>query len=147
MKLIHTLSAFDVFGPEKTVLNECAELSRAGWETEVVNFWHEDDIPIKAKALARGVAYSCIVSSGRFDPAAIRSFVLRLQDAGRPLVHSHGYKADIYSLFAARLATLWAIPVSSRYGATHRARPAFSLPRLCPCVELPAAPCCGGRRC
>ena len=104
MKLIHTLSAFDVFGPEKTVLNECAELSRAGWETEVVNFWHEDDIPIKTKALARGVAYSCIVSRGRFDPAAIRSFFLRLQDAGRPLVHSHGYKADIYSLFAARLA-------------------------------------------
>ena len=104
MKLIHTLSAFDVFGPEKTVLNECAELTRAGWETEIVNFWHVDDTPIRAKAMARGIGYSCIVSGGRFDPGAVYALVRRLRSQGRPLVHSHGYKADLYSLLAARIA-------------------------------------------
>ncbi len=104
MKLIHTLSAFDVFGPEKTVLNECATLARNGWDTEVVNFWDTEDTPIAAKARARGVPYSCIVSRGKFDFAAIRALQKRILGNGRPLVHSHGYKADLYSLLAARMA-------------------------------------------
>ena len=78
MKLIHTLSAFDVFGPEKTVLNECATLARNGWDTEVVNFWDTEDTPIAAKARARGVPYSCIVSRGKFDFAAIRALQKRI---------------------------------------------------------------------
>lgn len=104
MKLIHTLSAFDVFGPEKTVLNECGALAREGWDTEIVNFWNVEDTPIGAKAKARGVAYSCIVSGGKFDPSAIRALQERIRSQGRPLVHSHGYKADLYSLLAARRA-------------------------------------------
>lgn len=104
MKLIHTLSAFDVFGPEKTVLNECAVLAREGWDAEVVNFWNTEDTPIAAKAAARGVPYTCIVSDGKFDPSAIRALQRRIQEQGRPLVHSHGYKADLYSLLAARRA-------------------------------------------
>lgn len=104
MKLIHTLSAFDVFGPEKTVLNECAALARDGWEAEVVNFWNTEDTPIAAKAVARGVPYTCIVSGGKFDASAIRALQRRIEGQGRPLVHSHGYKADLYSLVAARMA-------------------------------------------
>lgn len=104
MKLIHTLSAFDVFGPEKTVLNECAALNDAGWETEIINFWHTGDIPLAAKARARGLRYSNIVSTRKFDPAAVRALYRRLREAGRPLVHSHGYKADLYTLIAGKLA-------------------------------------------
>ena len=104
MKLIHTLSAFDVFGPEKTVLNECAALARDGWDAEIVNFWNTEETPIAAKAAARGIPYTCIVSGGKFDASAIRALQRRIRDRGMPLVHSHGYKADLYSLIAARMA-------------------------------------------
>lgn len=104
MKLIHTLSAFDVFGPEKTVLNECVALSRAGWDTEIVNFWNHGDTPLAVKAKARGVTYSCIASDRKFDPAAIMALRRRIRTQGGPVVHSHGYKADLYSLPAAKLA-------------------------------------------
>lgn len=104
MKLIHTLSSYDVFGPEKTVLNECLALSRVGWDTEIVNFWDDEDTPFAAKARARGVTYSCIASGRKFDPAGILALRRRIRALGRPLVHSHGYKADLYSLLAARLA-------------------------------------------
>ena len=104
LRLIHTLSAFDVFGPEKTVLNECAGLNDAGWSTEIINFWHEAEIPIADKARERGIKYTCIVSNRKFDLAAILDLRRRISAAGLPLVHSHGYKADVYSLIGARLA-------------------------------------------
>lgn len=104
MKLIHTLSAFDVFGPEKTVLNECEALARDGWDAEIVNFWNTEETPLAAKAAARGIPYTCIVSEGKFDASAIRALQRRIQNQGMPLVHSHGYKADLYSLIAARKA-------------------------------------------
>lgn len=104
MKLIHTLSASDVFGPEKTVINECVALRAAGWDCRIVNFWDSDEIPLAAKVRAAGVPYHGIVSRRKFDVGAIRTFVRLLRAHGRPLVHSHGYKADLYSLLAARLA-------------------------------------------
>lgn len=116
MRLIHILSAFDVFGPEKTVLNECAALNQAGWDTEIINFWHADDVPLAAKAKARGLKFSTIVSARKFDAAAIRTLYRRLREGGTPLVHSHGYKADLYTLIAARLAG--APPVTTVHGFT-----------------------------
>lgn len=104
MKLIHTLSASDVFGPEKTVVNECIALRAAGWDCQIVNFWDTDEIPLAAKVRAAGIPFHTIASRSKFDIGAIREFARLLRVHGRPLVHSHGYKADLYSLVAARLA-------------------------------------------
>lgn len=104
MKLIHTLSASDVFGPEKTVVNECVALRAAGWDCQIVNFWDTDAIPLVAKVRAAGIPFHTIASRRKFDIGAIRGFAQLLRAHGRPLVHSHGYKADLYSLLGARLA-------------------------------------------
>ena len=104
MKLIHTLSASDVFGPEKTVVNECVALRAAGWDCQIVNFWDTDAIPLVAKVRAAGIPFHTIASRRKFDIGAIRGFAQLLCAHGRPLVHSHGYKADLYSLLGARLA-------------------------------------------
>lgn len=104
MKLIHTLSASDVFGPEKTVVNECIALRAAGWDCQIVNFWDTDKIPLAAKVRAAGIPFHTIASRRKFDIGAIREFARLLRAHARPLVHSHGYKADLYSLLAARLA-------------------------------------------
>lgn len=99
--VIHTISAFDVFGPEKTVINECLALRDAGWESTIVNFWDEEETPISRKVASAGVRYVCVPSRGKLDwraVVALRGLI------GRPgvVVHSHGYKADLYSLIAAR---------------------------------------------
>lgn len=102
--VIHTISAEDVFGPEKTVINECLALEAAGWRAEVVNFWSHDDMPITRKLREAGVRFSRIGSAGKFDLAAIRALSARLRGRDDVVVHSHGYKADMYSLLAARHA-------------------------------------------
>ena len=100
--VIHTISAFDVFGPEKTVINECLALRDAGWESTVVNFWDEEETPIARKVAAAGVRYVRIPSRGKLDWRAVTA-LRRLIGAGTgAVVHSHGYKADLYSLIAAR---------------------------------------------
>lgn len=104
MQLIHTISACDVFGPEKTVINECIALRQAGWDCRIVNFWESDDVPISSKISAAGIPYSCIATRGKLDVAAIRQLARLFRASGQPLVHSHGYKADLYSLCAARIA-------------------------------------------
>lgn len=104
MQLIHTISAMDVFGPEKTVINECMALRKAGWDCRIVNFWESADIPISAKIAAAGVPYVCIATRGKLDLGAIRQLARQFRSLGKPLVHSHGYKADLYTLLAARLS-------------------------------------------
>lgn len=104
VQIIHTISAFDVFGPEKTVINECVALRRAGWDCQIVNFWEPVDIPISSKVELAGVPYSCIATRGKLDWRAMRQLARKFRMLGQPLVHSHGYKADMYSLLAARIS-------------------------------------------
>lgn len=99
--VVHTISAFDVFGPEKTVINECLALREAGWESVVVNFWDEEEAPIARKVAAAGVRYVCIPSRGKLDWHAVGALRKLIGDRS-VVVHSHGYKADLYSLIAAR---------------------------------------------
>jgi glycosyltransferase involved in cell wall biosynthesis len=102
MKLLHTISASDVFGPEKTVINECLALQEAGWTAGVINFWDTPDTPIAEKMRAAGVDYQCFQTAGKLDLGAIRRLAGTLKHWGRPVVHSHGYKADLYTLLAAK---------------------------------------------
>ncbi|MDQ7014932.1 MAG: glycosyltransferase family 4 protein [Gammaproteobacteria bacterium] len=102
LKLIHVISANDVFGPEKTTINECRALIKEGWDCQIINFWDTDDIPIRAKAEAAGVPYRCIISHKRFDYGVVAELKKTFEETGCDLVHSHGYKSDLYCHLAAR---------------------------------------------
>ncbi len=102
MKLIHVISAVDVFGPEKIILDECRALIERGWDCEIVNIWREADIPFRAKAATAGVPYRGIVSDKRFDYSVVRQLRRLFRDEPRLVVHSNGYKSDLYSLLASR---------------------------------------------
>lgn len=102
--VIHTTSAEDVFGPEKTVINECLALEATGWRAYIVNLWETEDVPITHKARAAGTRYETLRTSGKFDVPAIRMLARRLRAEPGVVVHSHGYKADLYTLLAARMA-------------------------------------------
>jgi len=100
--VLHTISAFDVFGPEKTVINECLALRDAGWESAIVNFWDAEETPIARKIASAGVRYCCIPSHGKLDRRAVAALRKLIGTRSGLVVHSHGYKADLYSLIAAR---------------------------------------------
>ncbi len=102
LKLIHVISANDMFGPEKTTINECRALIKEGWDCQIINFWDTDDIPIRAKAEAAGVPYRCIISHKRFDMGVVHELQKTFKETGCDLVHSHGYKSDLYCHLAAR---------------------------------------------
>lgn len=102
MKLIHVISAVDVFGPEKIILDECRELMSRGWDCEIVNIWSEADIPFRRKASEAGVPYRGIISSKRFDRDVVRQLRQIFRAQSNLVVHSNGYKSDLYSLLASR---------------------------------------------
>ena len=106
----------DVFGPEKTVLNECLALEAAGWRARIVNLWESEDVPMSHKARSAGARYEVLRTAGKFDIAAIRALARQLRAEPDVVVHSHGYKADLYTLLAARMA---GVPVmTSAHGWT-----------------------------
>ena len=102
--LVHVISADDVFGPEKTVINECLFLRDSGWRAVIINIWPEANTELSRKVLAQGIEYQCLVSFGKFDWRAIRELKSSLLGLEATVVHSHGYKADLYTLLAARSA-------------------------------------------
>lgn len=107
--LIHIISAEDVFGPEKTVINECLALRGSDWHARIVNLWNTDDTPISRKVREAGIDYECIPSAGKLDLGAIRTLAAKLAAQPGTVAHSHGYKADLYTLLAARRAKVTAL--------------------------------------
>ncbi len=107
--LVHVISAEDVFGPEKTVINECLALAGTGWHARIINIWNSDDTPVSRKIRAAGIDYECLASSGKLDFNAIRVLATRLRAQPATVAHSHGYKADLYTLLAARRAKVVAL--------------------------------------
>lgn len=105
--LVHTISSYDVFGPEKTILNECRDLLDEGWPCRIVNFSDRSDIPFSDKVRARGIPYTCLTSSRKFDFGLVRALAAELPRGA--IVHSHGYKADFYTVLAARRARVAAV--------------------------------------
>lgn len=101
--VVHVVSAEDAFGPEKTVINECLALSDTGWRAEIVNLWPTDDTPFVRKARDAGISTRCIASRRALDVPAMRALagVLRRSNT---IAHSHGYKADLYTLLVGRWA-------------------------------------------
>jgi glycosyltransferase involved in cell wall biosynthesis len=107
--LIHIISADDVFGPEKTVINECLALRGSDWHARIINIWNTDDTAISRKVREAGIDYECLQSAGKLDLGAIRTLAGKLAAQPGTVAHSHGYKADLYTLLAARRAKVTAL--------------------------------------
>ncbi len=98
--IAHIISAFDVFGPEKTTINECKWLISKGWKCLIINIWEELDVPIKKKIEGAGINYFCLVSTGKFELQVISKLKKIFFSSTVNLVHSHGYKSDVYTSIA-----------------------------------------------
>jgi len=101
--IIHINTARDVFGPEKTTINECLDLIDKGIACEIVNLDGDADIPFNDKILKTEIKYTQLSCRSGIDFRAIYSLYKIIKQYESVLIHSHGYKADIHALIAAKI--------------------------------------------
>ena len=105
MKILHLISSGGLYGAEAIILNLCEELDAGGVHQAAIGVFAHPDQPLPRLyevARERGIeahSISCRGPADRSVPAAFRALAER---TGADLIHTHGYKADIYAAVAWR---------------------------------------------
>jgi len=102
-RILHLRSSGGLLGAEAVILQLAAALPEFGYEVTVGGIFDERDGPPALLAVARARGFACaeIISGGRISISAIRS-LRRLMVRGRfDLIHTHGYREDIFACLAA----------------------------------------------
>jgi glycosyltransferase involved in cell wall biosynthesis len=102
MRALHLISSAGLYGAEAMILQLLRALTEAGHETLLGVFRNEQNPHTEIAQRARKLSLNAIElpCSGRIDLSTVREIKRRARDFGADLVHSHGYKANVYSLLA-----------------------------------------------
>lgn len=104
MKILHLISSAGFYGAENVVATLACELSKLG-HAATVGLFENAHCPANGVAeqmQARGVSIVRIPCRSRWDARAMTSIRQKIASDKFDLVHTHGYKSDIYGYFAAR---------------------------------------------
>ena len=102
MKILHLISSGGMYGAEAVILNLCGVIQASNQHQGVLGIFANANLSLHEAALRAGLESHLIPCHGQFDrsvPAAIRSLV---QQTGADVIHSHGYKSDVYAWLALR---------------------------------------------
>ena len=104
MRVLQLLSSAGFYGAENMLLNLCAAQKRAGVETTLLVFYnaHQPNLELHEEAKRRGLNPAMVRCEGRVDLKAIREIRRHIREHAIDIVHTHGYKADLYGYIAAR---------------------------------------------
>jgi glycosyltransferase involved in cell wall biosynthesis len=104
VRVLHLISSSGVYGAEKMVVGLCEALPRYGVHPtlEVFDNAHSRNVEVADYALTFGVPVKLLPCGGRLDGAAVRRLRRDIRDLNIDLVHTHGYKANLYGFFATR---------------------------------------------
>jgi glycosyltransferase involved in cell wall biosynthesis len=104
VKVLQLISSGGYYGAENMLLNLCARQERSGCEQSLLLFYnvHTPNVEFYERARRRGLSVRMVHCQGRADWRAIRQIEEYIQEDGVDLVHTHGYKADLYGYVAAR---------------------------------------------
>jgi glycosyltransferase involved in cell wall biosynthesis len=104
VKLLQLISSGGYYGAENMLLNLCASQQKAGCENSLMLFYnvHAPNVEFYERARRRGLSVRMLHCQGRADWRAVRQIEDCIQDDGIELLHTHGYKADLYGYVAAR---------------------------------------------
>lgn len=102
-RIVCTISAYDIFGAERQVINECLFFQAKGFKVTVVLILPNRNSVFLEKVKELGLPCYHLISNSKFDLSGV--FKLRdfLKENKCDLVHSHKYKPDILSLIACRM--------------------------------------------
>ena len=104
MTILQLISSEGMYGAENMLPSLSAALVRRGHRIVVAVF--EDrrspHVEVAVAAEAQGFETHRIPCSGRWDTQAVRAIRTLIDESGFQIVHTHGYKADLYGFAAAR---------------------------------------------
>lgn len=104
MKILHLISSEGFYGAENVVAALAGDLQQSGHSACVGVFENAHAAPnsVAGQFESRGLQVIRIPCRSRFDLATVRRIREIIQAQEIDLVHSHGYKSDIYAWLAAR---------------------------------------------
>ena len=104
VKVLQLISSGGYYGAENMLLNLCASQQKAGCQNSLMLFYnvHAPNVEFYERARRRGLSVRMVHCQGRADWRAIRQIEDCIQEDGIELLHTHGYKADLYGYVAAR---------------------------------------------
>lgn len=104
VKVLQLISSGGYYGAENMLLNLCASQQKAGCQNSLMIFYnvHVPNVEFYERARRSGLSVRMVHCQGRADWRAIRQIEECIQDDGIQLLHTHGYKADLYGYVAAR---------------------------------------------
>lgn len=108
MKILQLISSEGFYGAENVVAALTRDLQQRGHSVILGVFenTHVSPNSVAAQFESRGLQVTRILCRRRFDPAGIKKIREIVRTQNIELVHSHGYKSDIYAWLAARRAGL-----------------------------------------
>ena len=119
MRVLQLISSAGYYGAENMLVTLAGELTVLGCQTTVGALQTGAEPELLARARERGLPAQAFPCSGRIDPGLPRRLSAFLQRERIDILHTHGYKANIYgrfsSLASAQVATChnWAVRTGS----------------------------------
>jgi hypothetical protein len=103
VKALQLISSGGYYGAENMLLNLCASQEKAGCQNSLLLFYnvHVPNVEFYERARRRGLSVRMVHCKGRADWRAVRQIEEYIREDGIDLVHTHGYKADLYGFLAA----------------------------------------------
>lgn len=103
VKVLQLISSGGYYGAENMLLNLCASQEQSGCQNSLLIFYnvHVPNVEFYERARRRGLSVRMVHCNGRADWRAVRQIEEYIQEDEVDLVHTHGYKADLYGYLAA----------------------------------------------
>jgi glycosyltransferase involved in cell wall biosynthesis len=103
MKVLQLISSGGYYGAESMLLNLCVSQQRAGCHNTPALFYndHRPNIELYERARRDGLEARIVRCRGRVDSSTICAIRELIREGPADLVHTHGYKADLYGYLAA----------------------------------------------
>jgi glycosyltransferase involved in cell wall biosynthesis len=104
VKVVQLISSGGYYGAESMLLNLCANQEQAGCSNDLLLFLNarQPNTEFYEQAQRNGLNVQLVRCRGRLDWGTVRQIREHLQLVSADLIHTHGYKADIYGYLAAR---------------------------------------------
>lgn len=104
MRVLQLISSGGYYGAENMLLNLAQSQKSIGCDPCLLLFYnvHQPNVELYERARSRGISVRMLRCEGRADLRAIREIREYIRTDQVDLIHTHGYKADLYGYLAAR---------------------------------------------
>src|SRR5262245_8656497 len=133
MKILQLISSEAYAGAESMMVTLAHSLSLLGCESRIAVFqdMRTPHIEVVEEAVRQGIAVELITCRGRFDYNALRQLHAQVSRLQVQVLHTHGYKADIYGFAATRRNPVNLVATCHNWPSrVHRMRTYAALDRL-----------------